>query len=59
MTKEDFTEDEYAILKIMFNNMEQLIENLNNSAISSCYIDTNVVYNLAEKLNILDMYIKW
>ena len=59
MTKEDFTEDEYAILKIMFHNMEQLIESLNNSDISNCYIDTNIVYNLAKKLNILDIYIEW
>ena len=59
MTKEDFTENEYAILKIMFNNMEQLIKDLNNSDIDSCYIDTDITYNLAKKLNIFDMYMKW
>lgn len=60
MTREDFTEDEYAILKIMFNNMERLIEDLNNSSdLADCYIDTNIVYNLAKKLNIFDMYMKW
>ena len=59
MTREDFTEDEYAILKIMFNNMERLIESLNNSDLADCYIDTNIVYNLAKKLNIFDMYMKW
>lgn len=59
MTKKDFTEDEYAILKIMFNNMKQLIEDLNNSDIDNCYIDTDITYNLAKKLNIFDMYMKW
>ena len=59
MTRENFTEDEYAILKIMFNNMERLIEDLNNSDLADCYIDINIVYNLAKKLNIFDMYIKW
>ena len=59
MTREDFTEDEYAILKIMFNNMERLIEDLNNSDLADCYIDINIVYNLAKKLNIFDMYMKW
>ena len=59
MTREDFTEDEYAILKIMFNNMERLIEDLINSDLADCYMDTNIVYNLAKKLNIFDMYMKW
>ena len=59
MTREDFTEDEYAILKIMFNNMEQLIEDLNNSDLADCYIDKDIIYNLAKKLNIFDMYMKW
>lgn len=59
MTREDFTEDEYAILKIMFNNMERLIEDLNNSDLADCYIDTDITYNLAKKLNIFDMYMKW
>jgi len=43
----------------MFNNMERLIEDLNNSDLADCYMDTNIVYNLAKKLNIFDMYMKW
>ena len=58
MTREDFTEEEYNLLKIMFSNMKQFIDILNNSD-TSYYIDINVLFTLAEKLDIIDIYMEW
>lgn len=54
MIREDFTDKEYALLKIMFNNIEQTIDELRFLGIEIDYID---LLNLAEKLNILNIYL--
>ena len=54
MTREDFTDEEYALLKIMFDNMEQTIEELRFFGLEINDID---LLNLAEKLNILNIYL--
>lgn len=58
MQKEDFTEEEYTLLKIMFTNMENTIRIANNSD-TYFELDTNALFTLAEKLNIIDLYYKW
>lgn len=58
MTKEDFTEEEYALLKIMFTNMENTIRITNNSN-PYCELDVNALFNLAEKLGIVNLYCNW
>lgn len=54
MTREDFTDEEYALLRIMFNNMEQTIDELRFFGLEINDID---LLNLAEKLNILNIYL--
>lgn len=54
MTREDFTDEEYALLKIMFNNIEQTIDELRFFGLKIDGID---LLNLVEKLNILNIYI--
>lgn len=54
MTREDFTDEEYALLKIMFDNIEQTIEELRFFGLEINGID---LLNLAEKLNILNIYL--
>ena len=54
MTREDFTDEEYALLKIMFDNIEQTIEELRFFGLEINDID---LLNLAEKLNILNIYL--
>lgn len=54
MTREDFTDEEYALLKIMFNNIEQTIDELRFFGLEINDID---LLNLVEKLNILNIYI--
>lgn len=54
MTREDFTDEEYALLKIMFDNIEQTIEELRFFGLEINSID---LLNLAEKLNILNIYL--
>lgn len=58
MTKEDFTEEEYTLLKIMFTNMENTIRMANNSN-TYFELDANALFNLAEKLNIINLYCNW
>ena len=58
MTKEDFTEEEYILLKIMFTNMESTIRMANNSN-TYFELDANALFSLAEKLDIIDLYCKW
>ena len=58
MTKEDFTEEEYTLLKIMFTNMENTIRMANNSD-TYFELDANVLFNLAEKLDIINLYCNW
>ena len=58
MTKEDFTEEEYTLLKIMFTNMENTIKITNNSN-TYFELDANALFTLAEKLNIINLYCKW
>lgn len=54
MTREDFTDEEYALLKIMFNNIEQTIDELRFFGLKINDID---LLNLVEKLNILNIYL--
>lgn len=54
MTREDFTDEEYALLRIMFNNMEQTINELRFFGLE---IDDIDLLNLVEKLNILNIYL--
>lgn len=54
MTREDFTDEEYALLKIMFNNIEQTIDELRFFGLEIDGID---LLNLVEKLDILDIYL--
>ena len=54
MTREDFTDEEYALLKIMFDNMEQTINELRFFGLE---IDDIDLLNLVEKLNILNIYL--
>ena len=54
MTREDFTDEEYALLRIMFNNMEQTI---NEFRFFGLEIDDIDLLNLVEKLNILNIYL--
>lgn len=54
MTREDFTDEEYALLRIMFNNMEQTIDELRFFGLK---IDDIDLLNLVEKLNILNIYL--
>lgn len=58
MIKEDFTEEEYTLLKIMFTNMENTIRMVNNS---NTYfgLDANALFSLAEKLDIINLYYNW
>ena len=58
MKKEDFTEEEYTLLKIMFTNMENTIR-IANSSDTYFELDANALFTLAEKLNIIDLYYKW
>ena len=58
MQKEDFTEEEYTLLKIMFTNMENTIR-IANSSDTYFELDANALFTLAEKLNIIDLYYKW
>ena len=58
MTKEDFTEEEYTLLKIMFTNMENTIRMANNSN-TYFELDTNALFSLAEKLDIVNLYCNW
>ena len=58
MTKEDFTEEEYTLLKIMFTNMENTIRMANNSN-TYFELDDNALFSLAEKLDIINLYINW
>ena len=58
MTKEDFTEEEYTLLKIMFTNMENTIRMANNSN-TYFELDANALFSLAEKLNIINLYCNW
>ena len=52
--EDDFTEKEYALLRIMFNNIEQTIDELRFFGLE---IDDIDLLNLAEKLNILNIYL--
>lgn len=54
MTREDFTDKEYALLKIMFDNMGQTINELRFFGLE---IDDIDLLNLVEKLNILNIYL--
>ena len=54
MTREDFTDEEYALLRIMFNNMEQTINELRFFCLLFDDID---LLNLVEKLNIINIYL--
>ena len=54
MTREDFTDEEYALLRIMFNNMEQTINELRFFGLE---IDDIDLLNLVEKLNNLNIYL--
>lgn len=58
MTKEDFTEEEYTLLKIMFTNMENTIRMVNSSN-TYFELDANALFSLAEKLNIINLYCEW
>ena len=58
MTKEDFTEEEYTLLKIMFTNMEKAIRVINDSN-TYFELDANALFSLAEKLNIINLYCSW
>lgn len=58
MIKEDFTEEEYILLKIMFTNMENTIRMANDSN-TYFELDANALFSLAEKLDIIDLYCKW
>ena len=58
MTKEDFTEEEYTLLKIMFTNMENTIRMANNSN-TYFELDANALFSLAKKLDIINLYCKW
>ena len=58
MTKEDFTEEEYALLKIMFTNMKNTIRIANNSN-TYFELDANALFTLAKKLNIINLYCNW
>lgn len=58
MTKEDFTEEEYTLLEIMFTNMENTIRMANNSN-TYFELDANALFTLAEKLDIIDLYRNW
>lgn len=49
MTREDFTDEEYALLRIMFNNMEQTINELRFFGLE---IDDIDLLNLVEKVNL-------
>ena len=52
--EDDFTEKEYALLRIMFNNMEQTINELRFFGLE---IDDIDLLNLVEKLNIINIYL--
>ena len=54
MTREDFTDEEYALLKLMFNNIEQTIDELRFFGLKINDID---LLNLVVKLNILNIYL--
>ena len=54
MTREDFTDKEYALLQIMFKNIEQTIDELRFFGLEINDID---LLNLVEKLNILNLYL--
>ena len=58
MKKEDFTEEEYTLLKIMFTNMENTIRIANNS---DTYFELNAtaLFSLVEKLNIVNLFYNW
>ena len=58
MTKEDFTEEEYILLKIMFTNMESTIRMANNSN-TYFELDANALFSLAEKLDIINLFYEW
>ena len=58
MTKKDFTEEEYTLLKIMFTNMENTIKTINNSN-TYFEFDANGLFSLAEKLDIINLYCHW
>lgn len=58
MVKEDFTEEEYTLLKIMFTNMENTIKMVNNSN-TYFELDANTLFSLAEKLDIINLYCNW
>ena len=58
MKKEDFTEEEYTLLKIMFTNMENTIRMANNSD-TYFALDANALFSLAEKLDIINLYCHW
>lgn len=58
MIKEDFTEEEYTLLKIMFTNMENTIRIANNSN-TYFTLDANALFTLAQKLNIINLYRDW
>ena len=57
MKKEDFTQEEYTLLKIMFKNMAQAIDIIYSSD-TEYYIDYITLYNLANKLNIGDLFLE-
>lgn len=58
MTKEDFTEEEYTLLKIMFTNMENAIRIANHSN-TYFELDANALFTLAKKLDIVNLYCNW
>ena len=58
MKKEDFTEEEYTLLKIMFTNMENTIR-MANSSDTYFELDANALFSLAEKLDIINLYCHW
>lgn len=58
MTKEDFTEEEYTLLKIMFTNMKNTIR-IANSSNTYFELDANTLFSLAEKFDIVNLYCNW
>ena len=58
MKKEDFTEEEYTLLKIMFTNMENTITIANYSN-TYFELDANALFTLAKKLDIVNLYCNW